>query len=153
MTTTDQIADIRLTIDETHPEEKQSQFSSGFSYLCNMKKLVALLGLISSGLGIVGIFVPVLPTTPFLLLASWLFLKSSDRLYNWLMNHPQLGPYIKDFMIYKAIPLKAKIISISTLWVSLICCAVFVAKHWALRVMFILIAIGVSIHILSFKTK
>jgi len=118
-----------------------------------MKKLVALLGLISLGLGIVGIFVPVLPTTPFLLLASWLFLKSSDRLYNWLMNHHQLGPYIKDFMIYKAIPLKAKIISISMLWVSLICCAVFVAKHWSLRVMFILIAIGVSIHILSFKTK
>ncbi len=118
-----------------------------------MKKLVALLGLISLGLGIVGIFVPVLPTTPFLLLASCLFLKSSDRLYNWLMNHPQLGPYIKDFMLYKAIPLKAKIISISTLWASLICCAVFVAKHWALRVMFILIAIGVSIHILSFKTK
>ena len=118
-----------------------------------MKKLVALFGLISLGLGIIGIFVPVLPTTPFLLLASWLFLKSSDRLYHWLMGHPKLGPYIKDFMLYKAIPLKAKIISISTLWISLICCAVFIANHWAIRAMFILIAIGVTIHILSFKTK
>ncbi len=118
-----------------------------------MKNIVALLGLISLGLGIIGIFVPVLPTTPFLLLASWLFLKSSNRLYNWLMSHPKLGPYIKDFMLYKAIPLKAKIISISTLWASLICCAAFVARHWALRAIFILIAIGVTIHILSFKTK
>ena len=114
-----------------------------------MKKLLAPFGLISLGLGIVGIFVPVLPTTPFLLLASWLFLKSSKRLYDWLMNHPRLGPYIKDFMLDKAIPLKVKIIAISTLWASLVCCAIFIAKHLALRIIFILIAVGVTIHILT----
>lgn len=118
-----------------------------------MKYLLIVLGLLSLSLGIIGIFLPVLPTTPFLLLSSALFLKSSPRLYGWLMNHPVFGPYIRDFMLKRSIPKKAKIISISMLWMSLLCCAVFVAEHWALRLLFILIAIGVTIHILSYKTK
>lgn len=118
-----------------------------------MKRLLALSGVIALGLGIIGIFVPVLPTTPFLLLASALFMKSSPRLYHWLMSHPRLGPYINDFMVNKAIPLKAKVISVSMLWASLISCAVFVTDKWTLRAVFILIAIGVTIHILSYKTK
>lgn len=117
------------------------------------KYILAALGLLSLALGVLGIFLPVLPTTPFLLLSSALFLRSSRRLYDWLMNHPKLGPYIRDFMVYKTIPLKGKIISISMLWISLICCAIFVSDNLCLRFMFIAIAIGVSIHILSYKTK
>ena len=88
-----------------------------------MKYLLAGLGLLSLSLGILGIFLPVLPTTPFLLLASVLFLKSSKSLYDWLMNHPKLGPYISNFLVHKAIPLRVKIVSVSMVWITLLYCA------------------------------
>ena len=118
-----------------------------------MKWLLAILGCVSLGLGILGIFLPVLPTTPFLLLSAALFLRSHLGLYQWLMNHPKLGPYINNFLEHKAIPLHVKIVSVTLVWLTLLNCAVFVAEHWAFRLMFILIAIGVTIHILSYKTR
>lgn len=117
-----------------------------------MKILLTILGLISLGLGILGAFLPVLPTTPLLLLAAFLFLRSNRRLYDWLMNHPKMGPYITNFIKHKAIPLRVKVIAVSTLWLTLLYCAVFVAEHWALRVFFILLAICITWHILSYKT-
>ena len=117
-----------------------------------MKYFLALLGLISLGLGILGIFLPVLPTTPLLLLAAALFLRSSKPLYEWLMNHPRLGPYITDFMVHKSIPLRVKVISVSMLWITLLYCAVCVAEHWAFRLFLIVLAIAITIHILSYKT-
>ena len=117
-----------------------------------MNILLTILGLISLGLGILGAFLPVLPTTPLLLLAAALFLRGNRNLYDWLMNHPKLGTYISNFVKHKAIPLRVKIVSISTLWINLLYCAVCVASHWALRLFFIVLAIGVTIHILSYKT-
>lgn len=117
-----------------------------------MKILYTILGSISLGLGILGLFLPVLPTTPFLLLSAFCFLRGNLRLYSWLMNHPKFGPYISNFIEHKAIPLRVKIVAISTLWLTLLYCAIFVAEHWALRTLFIAIAIGVTIHILSYKT-
>ena len=104
-----------------------------------MRYILTILGLISLGLGILGAFLPVLPTTPLLLLSAALFLRGNRRLYDWLMNHPRLGVYISNFMKHKAIP-------------TLLYCAIWVAGHWAFRLFFILIAIGVTIHILSYKT-
>lgn len=120
--------------------------------VCDMKYVLAALGLFSLVLGIVGIFLPVLPTTPLLLLAAALFLRSSKPLYDWLMNHPGLGPYIKNFMVHKSIPLKVKVISISMVWITLLYCAVFVAGHWAARLLFVLLAAGITVHILSYRT-
>lgn len=117
-----------------------------------LKIFLTAFGLISLGLGVLGAFLPVLPTTPLLLLSAACFLRSNQKLYDWLMNHPKLGVYIKNFLKYKAIPLRVKIVSVSTLWMTLLICAIFVAEHWALRVLFIGIAIGVTIHILSYKT-
>lgn len=117
-----------------------------------MKALLTILGLISLGLGILGIFLPILPTTPLLLLAAALFLRSHKGLYDWLLNHPRLGPYIRNFMEHKSIPLKIKILSVSMVWITLLCCAIFVAEHWALRTFFILLAAAISVHILSYKT-
>jgi uncharacterized membrane protein YbaN (DUF454 family) len=111
-----------------------------------------ILGLISLGLGVLGAFLPVLPTTPLLLLSAALFLRGNKRRYNWLMNHPKLGPYITNFMKHKSIPLRIKVVSITMLWATLLYCAIFVTEHWALRVLFIAIAIGVTLHILSYKT-
>ena len=117
-----------------------------------MKIFLTRLGLIALGLGILGAFIPVLPTTPFLLLSAALFLRSNRKLYEWLMNHPKLGTYISNFLKHKAIPMRVKIVSISTLWITLLYCAIFVAGNWPLRLMFIAIAVGVTIHILSYKT-
>lgn len=117
-----------------------------------MKYLLAGIGLISLCLGVVGIFLPVLPTTPFLLLSAALFLKSSRPLYDWLLNHPRLGPYIRNFMEHKAIPLRVKVISVSMVWITLVYCAVAVADHWAFRLFFIALAAAITAHILSYKT-
>lgn len=117
-----------------------------------MRYILTILGLISLGLGILGAFLPVLPTTPLLLLSAALFLRGNIRLYDWLMNHPRLGVYISNFMKHKAIPLRVKVVAVSMLWITLLYCAIWVAGHWAFRLFFILIAIGVTIHILSYKT-
>lgn len=72
-------------------------------------------------LGTIGVFLPLLPTTPFLLVAAWAFAKSSPRFRHWLVNHRILGPYIRDWREHRAIPLKAKFLAIamitaSTIW-------------------------------------
>lgn len=118
-----------------------------------MKKIIlTTAGLVSLGLGILGAFLPVLPTTPFLLLAAALFLRSNRELYEWLMNHPKLGVYISNFMVHKAIPLRVKVVAITTLWLTLLYCTLFVAEHWMFRLFFIVLATAVTIHILSYRT-
>ena len=117
-----------------------------------MKVLLTVLGLLSLALGILGIFLPVLPTTPLLLLSAALFLRGNRRLYDWLMNHPRFGRYLRNFTVHKAIPLHVKVVSITLIWVTLLNCAIFVAEHWALRAFFVLLALAITIHILSYKT-
>jgi uncharacterized membrane protein YbaN (DUF454 family) len=67
-----------------------------------------ILGFLCFGLGIIGVFIPFLPTTPFLLLSAGFFLKGSDRLYQWLINHKVFREYIRNFREYKAIQKKPK---------------------------------------------
>lgn len=117
-----------------------------------MRYILAFLGCISLVLGIIGIFLPVLPTTPFLLLSAALFVRSSENLYSWLINHKYLGTYIRNFRENRAIPLRVKIVSVTLVWVTLLYCAVCVAQVWWLRLLFVGIAIGVSVHVLSYKT-
>lgn len=117
-----------------------------------MKPLFIILGSISLCLALLGIFLPILPTTPFLLLTAALYARSSDKLYSWLIHHPKLGPYILDFTQNKALPLKIKIISLSMLWIT-IGFSIYVVDFIALKILLSLVAIGVTIHILHFKTK
>ena len=89
----------------------------------------------------------------FLLLSAALWLRSSPRLYQWLLNHKRLGPYISDFLEHKAIPLRVKVISVSLVWITLLYCALFVARVWWLALLFVLLAVALSWHILSYKTR
>jgi uncharacterized membrane protein YbaN (DUF454 family) len=76
----------------------------------NFKKIIyMILGIISFSLGAIGIIIPGLPTTPFMILSSILFLRSSDRMYKWLINHPRFGKYVLDFKKGKGITFKTKI--------------------------------------------
>lgn len=117
-----------------------------------MKALYVILGTISLVLGIVGIFVPLLPTTPFLLLAAAAYFKGSSSLYNWLINHKYLGTYIRNFRENRAIPLRAKVVSVSLVWITIGYCLLFVVDLLWLKIVLGGIAVGVSWHILSFNT-
>ena len=76
-------------------------------------------------LGAVGVFLPLLPTTPFLLIAVWAFMRSSPRLESWLRSHALFGPYIQDWEQHRAVPLSAKIIAVTTMSASFIWLAYF----------------------------
>ena len=117
-----------------------------------MKILYIVLGTITLVLGIIGIFLPLLPTTPFLLLSAALYFRSSSRLYEWLLSHKYLGPYIRNFREHKAIPLRAKVVSVSLVWATLLYCSLLVVSQWWLMILLILLAIAISCHILSYKT-
>ncbi len=109
-------------------------------------------GTFSVGLGILGIFLPLLPTTPFLLLAAACYARSSERFSNWLLNNKLLGNYIKNYREKKEVPLKVKALTISLLWITIGCSVVFAVHVLLVRIILILIAIGVTIHILHIRT-
>ena len=117
-----------------------------------MRFLYILLGSISLVAGIIGIFLPVLPTTPLLLLTAFCYYRGSRRMYAWLMNHPYLGTHIRNFREYKIIPRKTKIIILTLLWGSLLFCAYILPPLW-LKGLMIAIAIGVTWHILSYRSE
>ncbi|MBS3985225.1 MAG: YbaN family protein [Selenomonadales bacterium] len=114
--------------------------------------LLAVGGTIALALGIVGIFLPGLPTTPFLLLSAWCYARSSPRLYTWLMQHPVLGTYIRDYLERRGVPLRAKILALALLWPSIIVTAVFATRLLHARLALFFIAAAVSVHILKLKT-
>lgn len=104
-------------------------------------------------LGAVGIFVPLLPTTPFWLLTCWFYLRSSEKLYNRAMSNRYFGTYIRNFLVDKAIPLHSKIISVSIMWLSAILTSLYLIEYLWVKILLILISAGVTWHILSFPTK
>ncbi|NNG22960.1 YbaN family protein [Telluria aromaticivorans] len=85
-----------------------------------MKLFYNAMGALCVVLGIIGIFLPLLPTTPFLLLASWCFARGSDRLHRWLLSHRVFGNYLRNFEAGRGIPLRAKIVATVLLWGSLL---------------------------------
>ncbi|MDR2583795.1 MAG: YbaN family protein [Fibromonadaceae bacterium] len=117
------------------------------------KTLYVILGSISLVLGTLGIFLPLLPTTPFYLLTAWLYMRGSKKLYDKVMNNKYFGSIVKNFQEDKSISLKTKIIIISMLWGTISFSAFFVVSAWWLRLILFAIAVGVTIHILSFKTR
>ena len=110
------------------------------------------IGTLSVGIGIIGIFLPVLPTTPFLLLAAACYAKSSDRFYNRLLNNKIFGSYIKNYREGKGISLKAKVLSISLLALTILYSVVFAANNLLYKIILALIFAGVTLHILSIQT-
>lgn len=115
--------------------------------------LLIAVGVLSVALGTVGIVVPILPTTPFLLLAAACFLRSSDRLYRWLITHPWFGTFIRDYREHHAISLRVKIPILALLWLTIGISILWVAEALWLRLLLGAIAVGVTIHLLSLRNE
>lgn len=110
-------------------------------------------GFLLVGIGVLGIFLPVLPTTIFLILASACFMKSSPRANEWLKNNKFLGAYLRNYQDKTGLTVTAKVTNISILWISISLSAYFLTDELYVRILLIAIAIGVTIHLLLIKTK
>ncbi|MFC1953612.1 YbaN family protein [Chloroflexota bacterium] len=116
------------------------------------RTLLLIAGTLFTATGIIGIIVPVLPTTPFLLLAAACYIRSSQKFYNWLINNRILGTYINNYVQGKGMPLKVKLLTLSLLWITVSLSSVLFVQSVLIRVFLILAAAGVSIHIIRIKT-
>lgn len=108
--------------------------------------------MLATALGIIGIFLPLLPTTPFLLLAAACFVRSSDRAYRWLINHPWFGNYIRNYREHRAIPLRTKVTAIVVLWSTIGFTLLRIAPPWWVSAVLVSVAGTVTIHLLSLRT-
>lgn len=116
------------------------------------KAFLLIIGSISLGLGVLGIILPLLPTTPLLLLSAACYIRSSDKLYQWLITNKYVGSYILNYRSGKGIPLKAKIIGVSLLWISILYTIIFIVPLVIVKILLFLIASYFTWFILKQKT-
>jgi len=109
-------------------------------------------GTVSLVFAVVGLVLPLIPTTPFLLLTAACYCRSSERLYNWLMNNKWFGEYIRNYREGKGIPLKTKSLALTFLWVTISMSTLFFVQILIVQVVLLVVAIAVSIHILRLPT-
>jgi len=116
------------------------------------KAILVFLGTVCVALGVLGILLPLVPTTVFLLMAGYCYSRSSDRFHNWLLNNRLLGSYIKNYRSGRGITVRQKITTITILWASIGLSIWFVAGALWLTLLLAAIAIGVTIHLVMLKT-
>lgn len=113
------------------------------------KSLLIACGGLAVALGTAGVFLPLLPTTPFLLVAAACFSRSSDRHYEWLLNHRWFGPYLRQYREHRTIPVRAKVVTLVVLWVTIAPTAFLFSDSIIVRIILPITGLGVSIYILS----
>ena len=116
------------------------------------KWLLITAGSICVVLGTLGIFLPLLPTTPFLLLAAAAYIRSSRRFYDWLLSNRLFGTYIRDYREGRGVPLGTKIVALALLWITIGYSFFYVTSNWIVRTILIVIVIGVTVHLVTLKT-
>jgi uncharacterized protein len=124
----------------TQPDERPSLL---------VRRLLIGFGCVMVALGVIGIFLPVVPTAPFVIVAAWAFSRSSRRFHDWLYRHPQLGPPLRAWHRHGVIPVRAKVLSVVGMWASLVLVLLFVAENWILPTVHAAIIISVTAFILS----
>ena len=110
-------------------------------------------------LGAIGMVLPILPTTPFLLASAACFFKSSPRMYNWVLKNKWFGEYIRNYREGRGIPMKTKITALTVLWITIVFSSFFLLNRFLppqlvlpMQLIMLAVAIGVSIHILKLPT-
>ncbi|MBI9015395.1 MAG: YbaN family protein [Clostridiales bacterium] len=115
------------------------------------KSILILLGFIFLGLGMIGIILPLVPTTPFLILASLCFVRGSSRMNTWLLNHRVFGNYLRNYLDEKAIKKEARIRTMFFLWSTLLI-SIFLIDLTVIKIILVIIGATVSLHLMALKT-
>jgi uncharacterized membrane protein YbaN (DUF454 family) len=122
-----------------------------------MRRFVRTLWLIAGTLsvlsGILGIFLPVLPTTPFMLLAAYCYSRSSPRCHHWLLNNRWFGAYVRNYREGRGMPIREKALTIAALWLTIGATAIYALSAWWSRILLLAIACAVTIHLLRIRTS
>ncbi|MCW4015560.1 MAG: YbaN family protein [Candidatus Bathyarchaeota archaeon] len=116
------------------------------------RTLFFIAGTITLALGAIGIVLPVLPTTPFLLLSLACYLRSSERMSNWMLNNKYFGTYIRNYKEGKGIPLKTKLFALTLLWATILYSAFFIIPVWIAQIILLAVATAVTIHLVKLPT-
>lgn len=144
-------SDLTDIEDNGETEELREQVHESHSRL--VKILLIVVGSISVGLGVMGILLPVLPTTPFLLLAAICYSHSSERFYVWLLTNRFFGQYIRDWRENKGLTYLTKLWVIIVLAVTMGISIVFFIPLFWVKVILVLIGVFITFYILSLPTK
>jgi len=114
--------------------------------------LLIAIGTICLAIGVIGIFIPILPTTPFLLLAAACYLRSSPKFHSWLMNNRIFGAYIRNYTEGRGIPIKVKLFTLVLLWAT-IGISIWVVANLIVTAILLIVAVGVTLHIVFIRAK
>jgi len=113
-----------------------------------LRSILITIGFVSTGLAVLGIFLPLLPTVPLLLLAAACFARSSAHFHSWLLQHPHLGPMIRGYLEGQGIPLRSKIFTISLLWLTISVSVMLLTTPLWVKITLLAIASAVTIYLL-----
>jgi len=116
------------------------------------RRLFVAAGTVALGAGIIGIFLPVLPTTPFLLLAAVCYLRGSRRLYDSLLRNRFFGAYLRNYLEGRGMSIKMKFWTLIFLWLTVLCTFFFATDNLTVRIILAAVLAGVTAHILLIKT-
>lgn len=117
-----------------------------------IRPLLVALGTLSVVIGVVGIFVPILPTTPFLLLAAACYARSSPRFLHWLLDNPWFGSYLRNYRAGQGIPRSVKVPALIVLWATITMSIAYAPPAWWVKILLGGIGLVVSIHLILLKT-
>lgn len=112
-----------------------------------MRGVLFITGWLATGLGALGVFLPLLPTVPFLLLAAACFARSSPRTRAWLVGSPVLGPALQQYLDHRVVPLRAKVVALALLWPGVGWAATAVVPVPAVSIALVVVAVAVSVYL------
>lgn len=118
-----------------------------------LRWLLIAFGWLMIGVGIVGIFVPVMPTTVFLIAALWAFSRSSEKFQKWLWTHPLFGPPVRNWYLHKVIPVRGKVLAVIVMTLSFVYVAVWVAQDWQLPVIIGAVMLPAALYIVTRRSR
>ena len=116
------------------------------------KAVLIFAGTVCVALGVLGMFLPLLPTTVFLLMAAYCYSRSSERFHDWLLNNRLCGSYIRNYKSGQGISMRQKVTTISILWVSISVSIWLLGGKFWVTLLLLAIAIGVTLHLVLLKT-
>ncbi|WGM88946.1 MAG: YbaN family protein [Candidatus Bathyarchaeota archaeon] len=117
-----------------------------------VRSLFFVAGTITLVIGAIGIVLPILPTTPFLLLSLACYLRSSERMSQWMLNNKYFGKYIRNYKDGKGIPLKTKLFAITVLWITITLSAVVFVPILVVQIILFIVATAVTVHLVKLPT-